>query len=535
MNEVRGNNNEAVFILILVTLCLLLFFFRLGARPLWDVDEGMHATTSKEMIISGDWITTTFNGENFYDKPILHNWFISLSFLIFGFTEFAARLPAAILGLGGVIITYLLGRSMFGPRAGLLAGAVLATNAEYALLSRMVLHDMSLTFFMTTALFLFYAGFQDEGRRKRHFLLGFAALGFAVLAKGPVGVLLPALIIGLFLMWQRRAGFLREMQLGPGIVIFLAVAAPWYILISLKNRDYGWYFFVHNNLMRFLSGRALHHQPFYYYIPALLGGFFPWSCFLPLSILQVFRRPLKEKDQRFLFLFLWFTVVFLFFSAASSKLSTYILPLFPAAALFVGSLWDDLIEALTPGLRKGFLYCFVPLFMIPPLVLLYFWIHPSTYYATKHGINFLAYSYVLFWIGGGALLSFCLAMGKRLRVSFWILAGTVISVFLFVEWSILPTLNATLGTKQLSLKLDRIVPPGEKLVFIKDLQDTALFYTNRRARVLKTPGEVIGFLGSEKRVFCIVEKRLYEQLDEVRKRSYVIEEDGGKLIISNQK
>ena len=235
----------------------------------------MHASTSKDMVLSGDWITPTFNGENFYDKPILHNWLVSLSFLIFGFTEFAARLPSAILGLGGVIITYLLGRKMFGPVVGLLSGVILATNVEYTLLSRIVVHDISLCFFMTLALFFFYQGFMDERHRRRSFLLFYASLGFAVLAKGPVGAVLPGLIIGLFLILKKKLGFLKEMEIGWGILIFLVVAAPWYILISLRNSDYGWYFFIHNNLMRFLNPRAQHHQPFYYYFLALIGWFFP--------------------------------------------------------------------------------------------------------------------------------------------------------------------------------------------------------------------------------------------------------------------
>src|SRR5512135_3040285 len=110
------NMKKAFFhLFLLLLLCFALFFFRLGARPLWDVDEGMHASTSKDMVLSGDWVTPTFNGQNFYDKPVLHNWFVAVSFLVFGFTESAARLPSAILGLGGVLLTYLLGRKMFGP------------------------------------------------------------------------------------------------------------------------------------------------------------------------------------------------------------------------------------------------------------------------------------------------------------------------------------------------------------------------------------------------------------------------------------
>ena len=521
-------------ILTLVILCCMLFFFRLGARPLWDVDEGMHASTSKEMVLSGNWITPTFNGINFYDKPVLHNWFVSLSFLVFGFTEFAARLPAAILGLGGVLITYLLGRRMFGRSVGFLSGAILATSVEYVVLSRTVVHDISLCFFVTLALLLFYMGFMDKDQRKRYLIFFYIALGFAVLAKGPVGIVLPGLIISLFLFVKRRLGFLKEMNIGWGILIFLAVAAPWYVLISLRNSDYGWYFFVFNNVMRFLNPRAQHHQPFYYYFPALLGGFFPWSCFFPLAIYRVFRGPLQKMDEGLLFLLLWFFVFFLFFSAASSKLATYILPLFPAASLLVAALWHDWMRTLPSSLDRAFLYTFIPLLLILPLVLLYLWIGPPVSYASKFGINFLQYSYLAFGLGGGAGVSFYLGLRRRPKASFWALIVTAAVFFLLVDRAIFPSLNPYFTTKRLAQKLDRWVPPGEKLAFINSVKDTALFYTDRRALLLRTPGEAFDFLRQDQRVYCIVNKRLYKDLDRVREISHIIEEEGGKLIISNR-
>jgi len=283
-----------------------MFFFRLGSRPLWNIDEGKHAVTSKEMVLSGDWITTTLYGENFYDKPILFNWLVALSFLVFGFTEFAARFPAAILGLGCVGVTYLLGRSMFGPTTGFLGGMILATSGMFIVLSRSVVHDISLVFFMTLALFFFYLGYTSEQRRKTYFLLFYASLGFAVLAKGPMGVLLPGLIIGLLLLLKGKLRFLKEMEMGWGVVVFLIVAAPWYVLISLNNSDYAGYFFIENNIMRFLSLEARHARPFWFYFPVLLGGFSPWSFFLPLAFIRVFRGGWKSMNERTLFLILWF-------------------------------------------------------------------------------------------------------------------------------------------------------------------------------------------------------------------------------------
>ena len=164
--------DEVRLVVILVALCLVVFFFRLGASPLWDIDEGMHAATAKEMVLTGDWITPRHNGEPFYDKPPLFNWLTALSFQVLGFTELAARLPAALLGLGCVVVTYLLGRRIFDPATGFLGGAILATSILFVILARAVVHDMSLAFFMTLTLFLFYMGLEDEERGRRWFLPG---------------------------------------------------------------------------------------------------------------------------------------------------------------------------------------------------------------------------------------------------------------------------------------------------------------------------------------------------------------------------
>ena len=351
-------SGEIFFILILLSLCALLFFFHLGKDPLWDGDEGMHAATSKDMVLSGDWITPTLNGEKFYDKPVLYNWFVSLSLLAFGFNEFAARLPSALLGTGCVILVFLLGRRMFGPMAGFLSGVILATSGEQVTLSRTVVHDIALAFFVTLALYFFYAGFKQERRLKRYLLLFYASCGFAVMAKGPLGALLPAMVISLFLLFRRRLSLLREFLSPGGILLFIVIAAPWYVLIILRNRDYGSYFFIQQNLMNFLSSEARHSAPFYYYFPVLLAGFFPWSCFLPLALIRAFRVRLIKMDDGVAFLVVWFLVVFLFFSAASSKLATYLLPMFPAVSCLVGLLWRDLLEDPTPGLRRGFLLFF---------------------------------------------------------------------------------------------------------------------------------------------------------------------------------
>lgn len=522
-------------LLVLCALCLALFFFRLGAGPLWDVDEGMHAATSKDMVLTGDWVTTRVNGENFYDKTALFNWFAALSFVVFGFAEFAARLPAALLGLALVLATYVFGRRLFGPHVGLLGGAVLATSPEFIILSRSVMHDISLAFFITLALYFFYEAFTIQSRRRMNLMLFYAALGFAVLAKGPVGLLLPSMIAGLFLLAKGRLGFVKEMSPGWGALIFLAVAAPWYVLISMRNDDYLSYFFLKQHLGNFLSKvQATHPRPFYYYVPALLGGMLPWSFFAPLACIRPFAGGLKKMDDGALFLLIWFLVIFLFFSMAVSKLETYILPAFPAVALLVGRVWHELMTAPSPALRKGAAWSFVPL----P----FFFLAATGYIMVKHpkagklqalyGMNLHDMSglwITLTVISAIALFSFIF---RRYRASFAALAATFFAGFLVFLTAYVPLMDPYRSTRGLAREMDALLAPGERLVFYWTLRDSALFYTDRRAIVLHSERELLDYLASDKKALCVIERDQYQQLERAAEISSVLAEEGNKLLIA---
>jgi hypothetical protein len=523
--------NEMLLVLVLLMVCLTLFFFRLGGMPLLDRDEGLHAVTSKEMVLTGDWVTTKFNGENFYDKPVFFNWLVALSFEALGFTELAARLPAAMLGLGCVLVTYLLGRKMYDPVAGFLSSAILATSPEFIILSRAVVHDISLAFFITLALFFFYLGFADEGRRKLYLPFFYAALGCAVLSKGPVGVILPGVIIAVFLTLMGKLRFLKEMQIGRGLLVFLAVAAPWYILISLRNSDYLDYF-VKLNFSYFFSPKVAHARPFYYYIPVLLGGFSPWSFFLPLAIIRALWRPLRRIDQRALFLSLWFAVIFLFFSAASSKLGTYILPSFPAASLLVGILWHELLKAPTDGLRKGFFYSFLPLVVIYSLGLVYLVITPPAMLMTRYGLDLRLINFLGVFLVGVSLIAFILLLYGRYQAFFFVNAGLVISAILLFMVLILPAMIPFRSTKTLAIKMDALVPPGEPLVCFDSRRDTALFYTGRKGLFLHDYKQLIQYLISHKGSFAIVDEDNLRKFPILNKVAQIVEREGNAVLMT---
>ncbi len=525
---------ESLLVIVLIGICLLLYFFRLGDMPLGDIDEAMHAATSKDMVRSGDWITPQYNGENFYDKPPLYNWLAAFAFMGLGFNEWAARLPAALLGLGCVLLTYWLARNMFGPPAAFLSALVLATGVEHIILSRAVVHDISLAFCVTLAMTLFFSGYKNERHRKPAFLIGYAALGLAVVAKGPVGAALPMMAIGLFLIYKRQLRFLAEMQLGWGLLIFLAVAAPWYILISLKNPDYLEYFVLKQNIGSFLSQESRHPKPFYYYIPVLMGGFFPWSLFLPLALWRTVRAKAALHGDGLVFVLIWFGVIFVFFSAATSKLGTYILPLFPAASLLVGALWYDLLYAPDAGLRKGVLISYLPFAAVMPFGLVYLLLYPPGELTADTGIAMSLVYFLSAWLAGWVILSGGLVIKKKYKAFIGALTAMVATLFVLVLIYIVPLLGPLVSCKQLALKLDNLMPPGESIRFYHRARASFLFYTNRTGEVLQNPQQLKGYMDSRKTVYCVFKEDDWQDVGDLHGTMQVVARVADKLIVSNK-
>ena len=173
-----GSGNSTTGQLVFLTvLCASLYLFDLGGRDLWDIDEGMHAVIAQNMLVTGDWVTPVFNGEAFLDKPPLFNWLTALSFLVFGATEFAARLPAALAGLGTVLVTYGLARRLYGKATGLVAGIVLATSLEMIIVSRIVQYDVPFILFTTLALYFYARSTYDPENSRASVLLLYGAAG----------------------------------------------------------------------------------------------------------------------------------------------------------------------------------------------------------------------------------------------------------------------------------------------------------------------------------------------------------------------
>jgi len=529
-----SHRGEVLRLLALVGLCLFLFCFGLHSRVLWDVDEGMHAVMTKNILLNGDWVTPTFNGENFYDKPILFNWLGAICFLLFGFNEFAARLPATIFGTAGVLVTYYMGRKMFGPRIGFLGGIILAASAEYILLSRVVVHDIALTSFTTLALCFFYFGLVDEKRRRRYFLLFWVAAGFAVLAKGPLGLVLPGLVIGVFLLSTRRLSLIKELQVGWGLLILLAVAGPWYIAISLRNPDYLRYFILEKNLGSFSSSNTHHAGPIYFYFRALSFGLLPWVTFVPLATIGAIRNRDRGPADAVLFLLIWAGSIFAFFSLATAKLESYILPIFPAVALLLALYWYDALNDPSAARRRGLLSSWSPLVGLMVAAVLYLWLVPPTSLQAKAGLDPPRVYGFIWTVAALVILVFVLLWIKKSAagmVTIVVLTGTAMALFNLV---LAPPVGPYRATKELGLRLDQRLPPGDKYVFYQRIRDSAMFYTDREAIVLEKPSDMQKLLQSKNREYCILDERRLQELDGLKDLFFILDQDGNKYLISNR-
>jgi 4-amino-4-deoxy-L-arabinose transferase-like glycosyltransferase len=328
---------------LLVLTGASLFLINLGGPSLWDLDEGRNATAALGMLESEDYVVPRFNGQLRVDKPALLYWGQVAAYRLFGVNEFAARLPSALAALLTLLLTYELGRRLFSAATGLLAGMILASATMFCVSAHFANPDALLVAATVLTLGLFWVGFSRSGRI--WFVPVGAAAGLAVLAKGPVGVVLPGLVIFLFLIGSRRLRLLLDLRLLGGVLAFAAVALPWYILVGVETRgEFLREFLWKHNIDRALDPMENHFGPPYYYVIALALGFVPWSAFFGPALYYAVGRGARADAEgeplAYRFLWSWFAVYFVCFSLAATKLPGYILPLYPPTALLTARFLD---------------------------------------------------------------------------------------------------------------------------------------------------------------------------------------------------
>ena len=521
----------------LVAVCCLVFLVGLGDTGLWDVDEGMHAAMGKNMLLSGDWVTPVFNGEPFFDKPVMFNWLVAISFWLFGFTDFAARLPAALMGIGCVLLTYGIGRRLFGLAAGFFAALALATSLEFLILSRMVIYDVPFTFFTTLSLY-FLCDALFGSRRSTAFIGFHVSVALAILTKGPLGFVIPWLAVCSYLLWQRDLGRLREFRLANGALIITAIVAPWYVMMESANPGFIKYFIVKQHIANMFGHvgeiGARHPQPVYYYVPVLLLGFFPWSSFLPGAVYSAWKRRSSRDDEPLAFLLILLVSAFVFFSIASSKLVTYILPLFPPAALLLGRYVTDRREVeqnrwtqLLTGLAVSTLVA----------LMLTIWAVSHDAPIQLHEQSGLVWHDVetISVVLTSTMVAALLFAWRGATTSAAAVTATAAPMLMLLAYVLVaPDIYPFRSSAQIGAAYDALLPPREKLVFSEKVFDAAVYYTGRDAQVLDGRAELDGYLRHDERVYLLARRDSGVLVDCRPVLAYVVYEFGNKVIVSNK-
>ncbi len=512
-----------VSIVGLFLLSAIAFLSHLGDISLIDKTEPMFVEAARQMHLTGDWITPYWNGETRFDKPPLIYWLIVIAFQTVGVNEWGARLPSAITAILSTFLVFYTLLSFGGlisletesartrppfnsPRLrGDIGGgawwgmAMMALNPAWIAWGRTGVSDMLLASSITISLLAFFLGYaQPQTRQQKgwYFIFySFAAL--AVLAKGPIGIILPILIIGGFLtytqQWQR---VLWEMQLVKGSLVFLIIAVPWFILVTMANgQAYLDTFFGHHNFERFTSVVSNHPGPWFYYFPVILVALLPWSVYLPIAIYQVKFWQIQDwrsqdRSQHLgLFALFWLVIIFVFFSLSATKLPSYILPAIPAGVILI-SLWGNQqnhIESNQNKISLPFLITGLINVIILLVLAIASLISPKlvgddtpNFSQLLESSHLTTLSGIIWFIASGITL-YCL-LRPQWRRAVW--AGNALGFFAFMALVALPVgqlldTQRHLPLRQLSTTVRQVYQPNEPLLVIGVFRPSLVYYTQQ--------------------------------------------------------
>jgi 4-amino-4-deoxy-L-arabinose transferase-like glycosyltransferase len=520
-------------IALLVLLAGLTFFAGLGRSVITDSDEAYYAESGREMLESGDWLTPYFNYTPRFEKPVFHYWLIATSYKTFGVNEATARLPAALAGLGLILLTYVVGFRWYNVNVALLAGVIVATNFGYFSLSRMTLPDLPLTFFIILSTWAGLAATCGSSTEqlghssyltysRKCYLLASSAAAVGFLTKGPVAVLLPLLVIGSIKAWEhpRRIRILESFKLSGSSALTLAlavslgvlIAAPWFLMmVDEHGVEYLARFFIAENITRFSTETFNPSRSAWFYLPILVGGLFPWSPFLGLfaPILKNLLRKSRRLTVIEVRLLVWTAVPLLFYTLSIGKQPRYILPVLPPLAILLAhiilerlnsrprSSSDRLFDGAT--LFIGFTWMAIGVFILRAIPL------------------FDSVSISGGKIAGGIIiacgLSLALSMFLRVRrhVPMFIALGSVLTL-LALHFSVL-TPSRPSAVEKTASAIHQFRQANEPLgvagVFVRNLP----FYTGLRQINIVNDDQALNFLQSSERVMCVLTEKQLDRLE----------------------
>lgn len=472
------------------------WFGTLDQRALIRPDEGRYAEIPREMAVSGDWVTPRLNDLKYFEKPALQYWATAAAYKLFGENEWTARLWPALTGFLGVLLAWYTGRRLWGAQAGYLAAAILSSTLLYGVMGHLITLDMGLSFFLQLAWTGFILAQQPDARDGRRWMLvAWAGLALALLSKGLVALVLTGGTLVAYTLLNRDLSPWKRLSPIPGLALFLAVTAPWFIAVSLANPEFARFFFIHEHFERFLTTVHRRSQPGWYFLYVYAAGALPWTLLLLHSLIKSWRREGDSPFQPQRFLVLWLVVTVGFFSLSSSKLPPYILPVLPALALLGGRHLADLS-------RRALLLHLLPLLLIGAIAL---WLAPQAAKLEDPDYSPAMLGGLAAWLTGAAtlfLLGVCaatmLAWRRRNAPALVVLAGASLlsgSAILQGHGQLSPYSSA----KDLAVQVAPRLKPGRPFYSILIYEQTLPFYLQRTMTLVQYRGEMAFGLDQEPR------------------------------------
>lgn len=485
-------------------------FFLLGRLPLANPDEARYAEIPREMLAHGDWVTPRLNEVPYFEKPPLVYWTVAAARLIFGPGEMAARLTPALFGLGGILITYAAARRLYNRTTGLAAAVVLGTSLIHFVLSRILLLDMAVAVLMSAALFCFILGVgEPAGARRRWLFYGlYAAAALATLAKGLIGFLVPGAVMFLWLLVFNQWRRLLPMYLPSGVAVFLAIAAPWHVLAAQRNPGWAQFYFVHEHWARFTTTGHGRYEPFWFFIPVILFGVFPWLGFLSGAVREAIAGGWSRRKENAVawFLLTWVAFVFLFFSKSQSKLIPYVLPVFPAIAVVIGAWvarrWTE--RTSVPTRFQFRLFAFAGGLL--GAAVLFAVLKPGFIRDTEQAAALRPYGLALgaILIVGGVLAPWA-AQVRGVKAGLVVIVGTVVAFYAGLLLAA-PGLQRP-STKELALVARERIKPGEEIFHYWGFFHDFVYYSGKPVGLVSHVDELeVQFLSATERAARFIDE-----------------------------
>jgi len=486
---------QTAWVLFALAVVWFALFFRLGALPLLQPDEGRNAEVAREMKESGAWLSPSYNGITYLDKPAFYFKAVALSLAAFGDNETAARLPSAVFGLALLAITFVFCRHAYSLRCAVMAIIVIATMPLYVVLSRTVIFDIALAFFVSAAIFAGYRAEECDGKSRRNwYLLGALAAGFATLVKGPVGFLIPGLVLFVFHRVEGRRGLWKRFFAPLNLLAFFGVTLPWFIGLSLQHPDFPYYGLIEESFHRFTTATFHRTQPFYFYALIVAGLFLPWSFILPEAGVAAWKRKSSMSSADRLCL-VWSVVVVIFFSLSKSKLPGYILTVTVACGILVARFFQQAMAnpdgkaarivgraAITLTILC-FLVAVAAIFLSPRINSLAMSMGLSVEDAGELGRHFITPIILLLVF---ALLGLLARLRRDAGLCF--VGFAIFPLLLFIlNLGPIETIFDTKSARQLAHQIP-LLPPQTELAFLQCFPGGLPFYLNRTATVITLDG-----------------------------------------------